>query len=169
MVHERRSGLFIRGRQCDPRLDAVQQSAVLAHRFEALGMRDAATRGHPVHVAGTNHLMKPRLSRCTISPAYRYVIVASPMCGCGRTSTLRGRIAAICRTHVIEEDERPDHAALRPRQHAPDFEAAEIAAPPLDDQLDRIVSAHAASLGRSRTFGPSLSGATERKTYPFAL
>ena len=33
------------------------------------------------------------------------------------------------RPHVIEEHERADHAALRPRQHAPDLEAAEIAAP----------------------------------------
>ena len=43
----------------------------------------------------------------------------------------------LLRTHVVEEDERPDAAALGPRQHAPDFEAAEIAAPALDDELDR--------------------------------
>src|SRR6185437_16277625 len=31
----------------------------------------------------------PRLSRCRISPSKRYVTVASPMCGCGRTSRPR--------------------------------------------------------------------------------
>jgi hypothetical protein len=36
---------------------------------------------------------------------------------------------------VIEEDERADHAALRGRQHAPDFELAEIARARLDEQL----------------------------------
>ena len=58
------------------------------------------------------------------------------------------------RTHVIEEDERADHAALRPRQHAPDLEAAQIAATRFDHQLDRGVGTHGASLTRSRTFGP---------------
>ena len=34
---------------------------------------------------------------------------------------------------VIEEDEGPDHVPARERQHTPDFESAEIAAPLFDD------------------------------------
>ena len=46
----------------------------------------------------------------------------------------------------FEEYERADHATLRKRQHASDLEAAEIAAPRFDDQLDRGIRAHEASL-----------------------
>ena len=59
------------------------------------------------------------------------------MCGCGRTSTVRGKPGAkVDRPHVVEEDERPDHPALRVGQHAPDLEAAEVPAPLVDDELD---------------------------------
>src|SRR5689334_10719763 len=37
------------------------------------------------------------------------------------------------RPDVIEEDEGPDHVPARVRQHAADFEAAEVAAPLVDD------------------------------------
>src|SRR5690606_41886476 len=40
------------------------------------------------------------------------------------------------RAHVIEEDERADHPALRERQHPADVEAPETALPACDDDLD---------------------------------
>src|SRR5690606_33406687 len=46
----------------------------------------------------------------------------------------------ILRAHAVEEDEGSDHAALRERQHTAHFEAAEIAAALLDDELDQRVS-----------------------------
>ncbi len=36
---------------------------------------------------GTMVCTLPRLSRWTMLPSNRYVTVAKPMCGCGRTST----------------------------------------------------------------------------------
>src|ERR1700709_1974013 len=42
----------------------------------------------------------------------------------------------IDRTHVVEEDERPDQTAGHRRQYAADAEAAEIARPALDDEGD---------------------------------
>ncbi len=56
------------------------------------------------------------------------------MCGCGRTSTdfeKPGR--EVLGADVIEEDEGADHVPPRERQHAPDFEASEIAAALVDD------------------------------------
>ena len=40
------------------------------------------------------------------------------------------------RAHVVEEDERADHAALGEGQDAPHFEAAEVAAARFDDEFD---------------------------------
>src|SRR5262249_10505408 len=42
--------------------------------------------------------------------------------------------------HVIEEDERPDHAALRGGQGAPHEEAAEVAGARHDHALDRVAA-----------------------------
>ena len=53
----------------------------------------------------------PRLSRCMISPSNRKVTVASPICGCGRTS-MPWPLAELGRPEMVEEDERPDHAPL---------------------------------------------------------
>ena len=74
---------------------------------------------------GSMRCTVPRLSRCMSAPSNRYVTVASPMCGCGRTSTpVPGGQPR--RPHVIEEDERPDHLVRMAGQQAPDFEAAEV-------------------------------------------
>ena len=88
------------------------------------------------------------------------------MCGCGRTSTVRGIPGAkIDRAHVIEEHERSDHAAPRGRQHASDLEAAEVAAPLLDDVLDHRAMITAAGgtprlMQRARASGPTPETAT---------
>ena len=39
------------------------------------------------------------------------------------------------RAHMVEEDECPDHATLRIREHASHFEAAKITAALLDDEV----------------------------------
>ena len=58
------------------------------------------------------------------------------MCGCGRTSTpLPG--SELRRTHVIEEDERPDHLVRMARQQAAHLEAAEI----LGVRLEQVTAA----------------------------
>jgi hypothetical protein len=44
------------------------------------------------------------------------------------------------RTHVIEEDERADHAALCKWQNTSDFEAAKILATLFDHELDHLSS-----------------------------
>ena len=49
------------------------------------------------------------------------------------------------RADVIEEDERADHVPARERQHAPDFEAAEVAAALVDDIHAGIVWGQAQS------------------------
>ena len=52
----------------------------------------------------------------------------------------------IHRPHVVEEDERPDHAALGKRQHAADLEPAETFHPAIDDDIEHL---HLASPQRS--------------------
>ena len=110
---------------------------------------------HPVHFAGTNHLVKAEavpmhdLAREQIRDRRQADVRMRTHVDPPRQ--IRGELH---RTHVIEEHERADHAALRPRQHAPDLEAAQIAATRFDHQLDRGVRTHEASLARSRTFGP---------------
>ena len=56
VMRERRLGLLVFDRQRDPRLDAVHRAAFGARPLEALGMRDAAARRHPVHLAGAYRL-----------------------------------------------------------------------------------------------------------------
>jgi hypothetical protein len=138
VMHELGCDLFIAHWQCNPRLDAVQESAVLAHRLEALGMTDAAARGHPVHFARSNHLMKAEavamddLAREQIRDRRQADVRMWPHVDAARQ--IRGHLL---RSHVIEEHERADHAPLGPRQHAADLESTEIAAPRIDDHLDR--------------------------------
>ena len=82
--------------------------------------------------------------------------LAGEQIGDGRQSNMRMRahIGAarktgrkINRAHVIEEDERPDHAPLGEGQHAADLEAvAEFATPLFDDHLNHVVSPRQAPL-----------------------
>jgi hypothetical protein len=56
----------------------------------ASGVRSEWTIPRPAVIQltspGTISCSEPRLSRCRIAPSNRYVTVASPICGCGRTS-----------------------------------------------------------------------------------
>ena len=51
------------------------------------------------------------------------------------------------RPHLVEEDERPDHLALRDGQHAADLEAAEVAGTRHDHGLDRVAGGGGAVVG----------------------
>src|SRR5690606_8831967 len=55
-VEESRIHFFLFLRQCEPDLDAVERCIAVAGTFRAaLGMHDAASCRHPVHLAGTDH------------------------------------------------------------------------------------------------------------------
>src|SRR5512138_103754 len=60
----------------------------------------------------------------------------------------------IDRSHVIEEDERSHHSALRKGQHAANLEAAEVAAPLWNHELDHGFGL----LGRAARFDYALHG-----------
>ena len=51
------------------------------------------------------------------------------------------------RAHMVEKDEGADHAPLRRRQRAADFEAAEIGRARHDHALDRVALKGVAGLG----------------------
>ena len=137
VMRERRLGLFVFYRQRHPRLDAVHRAAFGARPLEALGMRDAAARGHPVHLAGADRLLG--------ADAVAMHDLAFEQVGDGRQADVRMRPhidgtrnprLETNRAEVVEEDERPDHPPLGERQHASDFEAAKVAAALVDDELD---------------------------------
>ena len=130
-----------------------------ARALEALRMRDAAARRHPVHLAGPDRLLG--------ADAVAMHDLAVEQIGDGRQPDVRMRPHVdrarnarreIDRTHVIEEDERPDHAPLRERQHASDLEAAEVAAPLFDDELD-----HGKSTPSCRRFASCCAGRATRE------
>ena len=97
--------------------------------------------------AGANHLMKAEavpvhdLAREQIRDRRQSDVRMRPNVDAPRQ--IRNHLLG---PHVIEEHERADHAALRPGQHAPHLEAAEIAATRFDDHLDRGIRAHGPSL-----------------------
>ena len=66
-----------------PRLATEQRERHRRHRLHG----DGKTRFQDVERSGRDGCTLPTLSRCRISPADRYVTVARPMCGCGRTSS----------------------------------------------------------------------------------
>ncbi|MBV8745195.1 MAG: hypothetical protein JO134_09160, partial [Xanthobacteraceae bacterium] len=55
-------------------------------------------------------------------------------------SLARQALGQIDRSHVIEEDERPDHAVARKGQNAADLEGADIAWPLINQQFDHPIS-----------------------------
>ena len=66
---------------------------------------------------------EPRLSRCITAPAKRYVTVARPMCGCGRTSWLSpGRVTS--GPKWSKNTNGPTALPRRRRQQAADHEPA---------------------------------------------
>jgi hypothetical protein len=144
---ERRRRLLLDLRQRDPALDAVHSLAVAALEIRrALGMGDAAPRRHQVHLAGHD--------RERIALAVAVHDLAVEQIGHRRKPDMgmRTHIDAVSgdelhRAHLVEEDERSDHLALAVRQRAPHLEAAEVAHPRHDRELQRIAGALVAEHG----------------------
>src|SRR5688500_8915356 len=137
MMRERRIGLLDFLREGYPGLDAVHAAAFAARALEALGVRDAAAGGHPVHLARPDRLLG--------ADAVAMHDLAVEEVGEGGQADVRmgpyvygARQAGgkVHRPHVVEEHERPDHAALGEGQHPADLESAEVAAPLTDDDFD---------------------------------
>ena len=133
-MRERGIGFLVFVGQRDPGLDAVQRAAFGARLFESLGMGDAAAGDHPVHFFGLDCLHHAH--------AVAMHDLAREQVGHRRESDvrmwthvdgLREAGGEVLRADVIEEDEGADHVPPRVRQHAPDFEASEIATALVDD------------------------------------
>src|SRR5215469_14826082 len=108
----------------------MHRPAFAARALKALRVRDAAARGHPVHLTGTNGLLhggrvavhdlagKQVRDRCKSDVRMRPHVRGT-----------RQSLRQLNRTQVIEEYEGPHHVALRVRQYPSDLEVAEIPAP----------------------------------------
>ena len=112
----------------------------------ALGMRDAAPGGHPVHLARTDGGEG--------AEAVAVLDFAVEQIGDGREPDMRMRAHVDAhaglefgRAHVIDEDEGADHAPLRRRQRAPHFEGAEIGRARHDHALDGVALEGVAGFG----------------------
>ena len=112
----------------------------LARTFagRALGMGDAAARGHQVHGAGRD------LQRVAFAVAVHDAAVEQVGDGGEPDVRMRAHVHAAAghelhRAHLVEEDERADHLALGVRQGAADGKAvAEVAHPRHHDQFERV-------------------------------
>src|SRR6185503_11038495 len=117
---------FTGRRQCDPHLQAVDRLAVdTPFRPRPLGMDDAATRGHPVDFA--------RPDRHCGAEAVAVHDLAVEKIGHGGEPYMRMgtnvepvTCVKLCRSEMIDKDERADHACLGGRQCTPDREITEI-------------------------------------------
>ena len=138
MLEGRRDFLLALG-QRDPALQAEHHLAARALRIRrALGVRDAAARGHQVHGA--------RLDLLDVALAVAVHDAAVEQIGDGGEPDMRMRphVHALAgdelhRSEMIEEDERADHLPLAVRQGAAHRESvAEVAGARHDDKLERI-------------------------------
>ena len=172
-----RIGFLLLARQRDPHLDAVHRPAFTACALEALGVRDAAARRHPVHFARTDRLLRAH--------AVAMHDLASEEVGergkadvrmRTHVDAARDRRRKIHRSHVVEEHERADHAPLGEGKDSADFEAAEVAAPLRDRELDRAQAWRTRLMGGGRgedrrtqsstRFGRSRRSSHQRKALP---
>jgi hypothetical protein len=111
----------------DPRLKAVHPAAAapLLGRG-ALGVHDPAPRGHPVHVAGPDRLIRPEaifVHDLSLEEVRDRREVDVRM-GTNIEPTARFELS---RAEMIEENERADHAALDGGEQAPYRVSSEIA------------------------------------------
>ena len=112
----------------------------------ALGMGDAAPRRHQIHLAGHD------LERIALAVAVHDLAVEQVGHRREPDMGVRAHVHAVSgdelhRAHLVEEDERPHHLALAVRQRAAHLEAAEIAHPRHDRELQRIAGALVAEHG----------------------
>jgi hypothetical protein len=129
--------LLLAGWQRDPGLDGVQVTSFTARTLEALGMRDAATGDHPVHLSWLDGLLGSRRIPVHDLPGEEIGDSREPDMRMGANiGFARQTFGQVDGPHVVEENERSDHAALGKRQDPPDFEAAEVTPPFVDHQLN---------------------------------
>src|SRR5690606_7545281 len=111
---------------------------VAQYRWRAFGMHDAAARRHPVDRARTNRLHAAK------TVAMQYFTAEEIGDGGEPNVRMRTYINAIARceqrrSHLVEEHERPDHAASLGRQRAlHDESAPEVTAARHDDDVDIV-------------------------------
>ena len=117
---EGRRRFFIGHRQADPALDAVHAVAAGTHRIAgAFAMGNAASRRHPVDVAGLD------LLHCAQGVAVHLRAIEQVGDGGQADMGMRAHIDALAgreidRPEIVEEDERSDAAPRNLRQQAGD-------------------------------------------------
>ena len=122
----------------DPGLDAEQAVRRLAGGgARPLGVGDAAPRHHPVDSAGQDDLVRAQ--------AIAVLELAAEEVGHCREADMgmRADVDAltrdeVSRSHLVEENERPDHLALRRGKRPANLETADVAWPLHDQSLDRL-------------------------------
>src|SRR5690554_1374626 len=109
--------------------------------LETLAMRDAASSGHPVHFLRPDHLL--------VAEAVTMHDLAGEQVGHRCKTDMRmgpnvhASIDARCQIewpHMVEKDERTNHAPLCKRQHTANFHAATQVATPLFNNFNHDVS-----------------------------
>ena len=166
---EARGDLFRVARQRDPGLDAEELRAVAP---EPAGVRSECAMPRPAVIQftapGSIACSVPSKSRCAIAPSKRYVTVARPICGCGRTSSpLPSRNSA--GPIWSKKMNGPDHLAALRRQRPSHLEAAEVGRLRHDYRLDggaRIGIARNGILGRLKTHDVLLKPPSSESDHP---
>ena len=130
VVLERRSVVAGRRRLRDPELDALDRSPIAARSL--LGVRDAATGGHEVELAGSDHLLGAERI------AMQRLPFEQPGDGLEADVRVRGNVEAmrlvdVGRPHVVEEAPRPDGASTAAWERPTNAEGADLALAALRD------------------------------------
>jgi hypothetical protein len=136
-VREVRVHLLVLFRQRDPDLNAIEFLAPFSQLvIGALGVRDAASGGHPVNRAGLDGLHA--------AEAVPVNDGALEQIGHGGKTDVRMRSDVdpetrrqLSRSHLVEENERTDIAPLRRRQYPADFKSSDVARPRHHDSFQR--------------------------------
>jgi len=118
-------------------LEALHSAALGSGLLEPLGMRDPSTGDHPIHLAGTNGLLR------TDTVAVHDLSGEEIRHGGESNMRVRTDIEAlgnarreIHRTKAIEENKGADHAVWSEWQQALNLEStAEVPSPRLDDKI----------------------------------
>src|SRR5215472_15797308 len=106
----------------------MHRTALTPCSLEAFRMRDPAARGHPVHLAGANHLLDSDRIAVHDLPGKHvrhgretYVRVRSHI------GVSRQAFRQLDGAQVVEEYEGTHHVVVRMRQHATHLESSETA------------------------------------------
>src|SRR5687768_10044382 len=112
MMAKARRAFFVALRKREPGLQAPGARAARAQRLRrALGMHDAAARGHPVDIARPDRLAHPKaiLVKDLAVEEIRHCGKADMRMRAHVEARSRGKLY---RSHLVEEHERSDHAPL---------------------------------------------------------